>query len=106
KAICLPLGEYCADISERVEAMSRTGGPAATPEPDSERRQILASNVSRTNASRWPLREITGQEASPPINGSCSGSPTPEVNILQRFGLRKIPEPKMISPPLGVHAGL
>ena len=51
--------------SPRVEAMNRAGGPVASPGADSERRHMLASSTSRWYASRLPVREMAGQEASP-----------------------------------------
>src|SRR5262249_37599554 len=88
-----------------VEAMNRVGGPVATPGPDSERRHMFSSIACRWYASRLPLREMAGEEASPPVYCNCSGAPSPEAGTFQR--LHSLPltwELKMISRPFGVQA--
>src|SRR5262249_54505348 len=107
KAIRLPSGEYCAVESKRVEAMNRVGGPAATPEPNNERRHMLLSNVPCWYTSRLPLREMASPPEKSPLSiDSRSGSPTPEADTLQRlFPWHQPPEAKMISRPFGVQAG-
>src|SRR5215470_932905 len=73
KASLLPSGEYCAAASWRVEAMNCDGKLLATPGPDNERRHTLVSMVVLWYARRLPLRETAGSQASPALNGSCSG---------------------------------
>ena len=85
--------------------MKLTGEPAAVPGPDSERRHIFSSLTSRWYASRLPLRETAGSEASPTLKGSRSGSREPEASTFQRLPpVPKKKEPKMISRPFGVQA--
>jgi hypothetical protein len=65
----------------------------------------LAFDTRRSYASRLPLRDMAGQEASPVLYGKRSGSPVPETGTFQRLApLPKKKDPKMISRPLGVQA--
>ena len=83
--------------------MKRTGEPLADSRGPSERRHMLGSDMPMLYASRLPVREMAGLEASPSPNGNCAGSLAPEAGTLQR--LRSAPpEEKMISLPFGVQA--
>ena len=99
-------GSIVQNASMRVEAMNRAGGPAAVPEFDRGRRQMLASKKFCWYASRLPFREMAGQEAPPPPIGRCCGSACPEAFTRRRLPLRDHPETKTISWPFEVHVGL